>query len=140
MRATVFIIPFVLVCLTQNGLAAERLQQPSFSFEQARQGENLYKSNCAICHENNMEGTFDTPALTGRFIRAWGGSSLSDLHHYIQRAMPQMAPGILSSKDVSALIAFILEKNGLPAGKKELPSSEQALQNKLMPKSIVTIK
>jgi len=55
----------------------------------------------------------------------WSGSSLDVLVDYISRAMPLGRPGSLSPATNTDITAFILKRNGFPAGTKELgPSAE----------------
>lgn len=88
-----------------------------------RQGATLYQSLCAACHGARGEGVGDFPALVG------GVGSLetakpvltvgsywpyaTTLWDYIRRAMPYLTPGVLTSDQVYALAAYILELNGV---------------------------
>ena len=53
---------------------------------------------------------------------------LSDLFERIHATMPGDAPGSLKPAEVADAIAFILSKDGFPAGQTELPSDAAALQ------------
>jgi len=81
------------------------------------QGEAVYSSRCANCH--------DTPA----FPTLWGGAGslaripqktvgsywpyATTLYDYISRAMPPAAPHPLTPDQTYALTAFILSRNGI---------------------------
>ncbi|GBR07251.1 c-type cytochrome [Acetobacter oeni] len=107
---------------------------PVYTVGQAQAGGELYKAACAMCHGTHLEGTFDVPALRGRFVTNWGDAPLSQLSSYIRRAMPLMAPGTLSEEDTAALVAFLLQQNGgVEAGKTALPSSEAGLRRMVFP-------
>ncbi|MBB2166354.1 cytochrome c [Gluconacetobacter sp. 1b LMG 1731] len=80
-------------------------------------GADLYRTACAMCHGTRLEGNFETPALTGRFVANWAGAPVSELEAYVHRAMPLMAPGTLSPDDTRAVVAFLLAANDLPQGK-----------------------
>lgn len=80
-------------------------------------GADLYRTACAMCHGTRLEGNFETPPLTGRFVANWAGAPVSELEAYVHRAMPLMAPGTLSTDDTRAVVAFLLETNALPQGK-----------------------
>ncbi|MBB2164127.1 cytochrome c [Gluconacetobacter sp. 1b LMG 1731] len=98
---------------------------PSFTAEQAQHGADLYQTACAMCHGADLNGNFQTPSLKGRLVANWAGTPLSRLTGYIQRAMPLMAPGTLSTEDATALVAFLLHENGAAPGKSPLPAVEK---------------
>ncbi|GBQ97959.1 hypothetical protein GLI01_18760 [Gluconacetobacter liquefaciens] len=98
---------------------------PSFTTEQAQHGADLYRTACAMCHGADLSGNFQTPSLKGRLVASWAGTPLSRLTGYIQRAMPLMAPGTLSTEDATALVAFLLRENGAAPGKSPLPTVEK---------------
>lgn len=86
-------------------------------------GAVLYRSLCAACHGMRGEGRGDFPVLVGG-IGSLGTSSpmltvgsywpyATTLWDYIRRAMPYFTPGVLTSDQVYALTAFILELNGV---------------------------
>lgn len=96
--------------------------------EQAAEGRELYKAVCASCHGENLMGTFEIPPLTGRFISNWTNGSVGRLFTYISDAMPQMAPGTLGPEDNAKIVAYLLQANGLPAGRRPLPTDPAALE------------
>lgn len=98
-----------------------------YSAAQAAEGANVYARQCAMCHGAMLEGTVETPGLTGKFVANWAGRPVGDLYDYLARAMPQMAPGSLQPQDNARLVAFILQANGAPAGNTPLPADSRAL-------------
>ena len=98
-----------------------------YTAAQAAEGAAIYAGQCAMCHGVRLEGTVETPGLTGKFIANWAGRPVGDLFDYIGRAMPQMAPGTLQPEDNARLVAFILQTNGAPAGNSALPADSRAL-------------
>ncbi|WP_174274369.1 c-type cytochrome [Sphingomonas bacterium] len=102
--------------------------QGVYTAEQASEGAALYAGQCAMCHGKALEGTLENPALTGRFLGNWGHAPLADLFDYIGRAMPQMAPGTLPPASNARIIAYLLQQNGMPAGKTPLPADSAALK------------
>lgn len=108
--------------------AAPRL----YSAAQAAEGAALYAERCAMCHGRSLEGTFEVPALTGKFVANWGGRPLGELSAYLGRAMPQFAPGSLAPEDNARLVAYLLQANGYPAGAEPLPA-EAARQQAVLP-------
>ncbi|MCQ9156467.1 c-type cytochrome [Acidomonas methanolica] len=108
---------------------------PGYTAAQAEHGAELYARSCALCHGEDLGGNFQTPPLTGRFVRNWAGTPLSELARYIHDAMPLMAPGTLSSGDVLALIAYLLQENGAKPGKWPLPDQPARLDHLVFPAS-----
>lgn len=98
-----------------------------YSEEQAREGAEIYKAACAVCHGEALYGTWEIPPLKGLFMANWEGASVGALYDYIGRAMPQMAPGSLSPEDNARIVAFLLKENGIPVGKAPLPTNQAAL-------------
>jgi len=96
--------------------------------QQAEEGARIYAVRCAMCHGARLEGTVETPGLTGKFVANWGGRPLSHLYDYMSAAMPQPAPGSLTPQDNARLMAFILRQNGAPAGKRPLPADSASLR------------
>ena len=106
--------------------------RPLFTAQQADEGRMVYAQRCAMCHGPALEGTFETPALTGRFVANWAGRPAGDLYAYLGRAMPQFAPGSLSPQDDARLVAYLLSANGYPAGATPLPADDTALKGMVL--------
>lgn len=103
-----------------------------YSDDQANAGAQLYAARCAACHGRMLEGTYETPALQGRFIANWSKAPLSDLYDYLGRAMPQFAPGSLKPEETAQILAYLLKANGLPAGAQALPADSAGLKRILL--------
>jgi S-disulfanyl-L-cysteine oxidoreductase SoxD len=99
-----------------------------YSEAQAEAGGALYAARCAMCHGKMLEGTFETPALQGRFIANWSKAPLNDLTAYLARAMPQFAPGTLTPDETAKITAYLLKANAQPAGANPLPADAAALK------------
>jgi mono/diheme cytochrome c family protein len=85
---------------------------------QAARGEAVYSSSCAACHEGQDA---DGPALIGKaFLDRWREDTLEPLFTFVSTTMPGNTPGSLERRTYADVLAFILEANGLPAGKTEL--------------------
>jgi mono/diheme cytochrome c family protein len=125
----------LLLALPALALTAAPSQQPgastargAYTEAQAAEGATLYKAACAMCHGDNMMGTFEVPSLTGRFVAHWSNGSVGALFDYVSNAMPQMAPGSLAPEDNAKIVAYLLKANGMPAGAKPLPSDPAVLK------------
>jgi hypothetical protein len=57
------------------------------------------------------------PALVGKqFWLTYGGKKVSTLWSAVHTQMPMTVPGAVSAKNSINIMAFLLQKNGLPAG------------------------
>jgi mono/diheme cytochrome c family protein len=85
------------------------------------EGEVVFRTYCIACH-----GPTGTEGPNDQLVGAepwedWPGSSTvggywpyaTTLYDYIVRAMPQLTPGILTPDQTYAVIAYILERNGI---------------------------
>ena len=91
-----------------------------YSEPQAERGHTLYMQSCSRCHGADLSGTFEIPPLVGRFMPYWSGSTLDALFDYVSTAMPLDHPGALGPAANADIVAFILKRNDLPSGSKEL--------------------
>lgn len=93
----------------------------------AREGAKVYATHCAACHGDRGEGRGDFVALVGgqgslatdRPLLTVGSywPIATTVFDYIRRAMPYNSPGVLTSDEVYAVTAWILERNGIvPVG------------------------
>jgi cytochrome c len=86
------------------------------------QGKVLFTSNCMACHgpggdggiKDRLVGGIGTLA-TDHPIKTVGSywPYATTLYDYIRRAMPYQAPGSLSNSDYYALVAYLLNRNGI---------------------------
>ena len=102
-----------------------------YSEQQAAEGARIYMIRCAMCHGARLEGTVETPGLTGKFVANWAGRPIGDLYDYLGRAMPQSAPGSLGPEDNIRLLAFLLQRNGTPAGTVALRPDSTAFRRQM---------
>jgi mono/diheme cytochrome c family protein len=101
-----------------------------YTDSQASRGQASYKTACASCHGETLEGSgATTPPLAGSdFTMTWAGQTLDDLFERIQTSMPADRPGKLSRAETADILAYILKVNQEPAGKSELPSNAADLK------------
>ncbi|HTX38139.1 MAG TPA: cytochrome c [Bryobacteraceae bacterium] len=101
-----------------------------YTESQASRGQASYKTACASCHGETLEGSgAATPPLVGPdFTMNWTGQTLDDLFERIQTTMPGDHPGKLSREENAGILAYILKVNKLPAGQTDLPTSADALK------------
>jgi mono/diheme cytochrome c family protein len=101
---------------------------------QAASGAKRYQKICASCHGAKLQGgiAFMAPALVGKqFWLAYGGKQLSTLWSSVHTEMPMMAPGSVSAKNSIDIMAFLLQKNGVPSG--TVPLDDTVDLSKVLP-------
>ena len=118
-----------------------RAADATYTAEQAKRGEAIYADwgRCYECHLKTFEGDPQrqaAPIIGVGFMRKWSSQPLSELHYKIRYTMPQgyRGAGTLRENDVSDLIAYILQRNGVPPGDKELPKTEGELKQLMIKK------
>ena len=107
------------VSLLPNSLADTSIatkQKGWYTAGQANRGHQLFNNYCAQCHMPDLTGAMG-PALKGQqFLSAWGTRTLGNLLSFEHQNMPANNPGSVSDKQLSDITAYILMKNGFPAG------------------------
>jgi len=100
-----------------------------YSEAQAKRGEVIYTDRCATCHAPDLSGIDQAPPLAGdEFLAAWNDLSLNDLFERTRISMPADNPGSLQPQAVADALAFVLRKNGFPAGQADLPLQAETLK------------
>ncbi len=101
---------------------------------QAEQGMQVTRGACGLCHGTRLNGAPDDndmvpgpPLARAYFIREWNGRTLGSVFSYSRATMPKANPGFLSDEEYAAIIAYMLQASGAPAGQTELPADPQAL-------------
>ena len=84
-----------------------------YTAEQADRGEALFDGVCSECHD---AADWTESGFKGR----WESQSVFQLWYYINDRMPYDDPFSLSRQQVTDVLTYILELNGLPAGASEL--------------------
>ena len=115
--ALVLLSACVATALAQSSITA---LDGVYTPEQAARGEAIYSNRCLGCHEGQNG---DGPQLMGRvFLDRWREDTLEPLFTFIKANMPGDFPGSLDERSYVDVIAYLLQANALPAGKKELRS------------------
>ena len=91
-----------------------------FTPAQASRGERTFSDVCAACHDT---GEFSG----GRFRISWVGRPVGELFETISTLMPEADPGSLSPAEYAAIVAYLLQVNGYPAGDADLSTNVRAL-------------
>ena len=93
-----------------------------YTTQQAVEGAKIYPSACGECHGKALEGVPDegNPALASPgFMVEWDRQTMADLVRHIHIG-PSDNSGAMDPDTAVALAAFILNQNGVPAGKTPL--------------------
>jgi cytochrome c len=112
-------------------------------------GATVYESNCVACHGPNGQGGIKDRIVGGQGTLASSNpvktvgsywSYATTLFDYIRRAMPYPTPGSLSDDETYALVAYILNLNGIvPADTKldrnNLPKIQMPNRDGFIPES-----
>lgn len=102
-----------------------------FTTSQAQSGAQLYSQQCASCHAGDLSGNVG-PALKGSTFRQMAAAqdlTAQSLLEVVSQSMPKTNPGGLSAGQYDAIIAYILQQNGYPAGSTKLTGSEAGLKS-----------
>lgn len=95
-----------------------------YTSAQATRGHQSFNNQCAQCHRPDLTGAAG-PALVGpTFLDRWGNQPLSALYSFEHEKMPAVNPGSVPPDQMWAITAYILQKNGFPAGSAELGPSD----------------
>jgi mono/diheme cytochrome c family protein len=117
--------------------ASHRAPDGTYSTEQQRRGERVYRRSCAKCHLTDLSGGDPTgaadsevpPALAGpEFFDRWKSASVGALVLTVKRSMPQDAPGTLTIETAVDLVSYLLAMNGMPPGDGDLPTAIDKLE------------
>jgi alcohol dehydrogenase (cytochrome c) len=87
---------------------------------QAAQGEQLFKQECAGCHEA-------ANYTRENFAAKWSGGTLGDVYQDISLAMPPANPGGLTPFTYASIVAYLLHDSDYPAGNSDLPGDPRQL-------------
>ncbi len=88
----------------------------------AAQGKDVYASKCAKCHGGQGQGGDEGPLAGGQGslrgpkpLKTVGSywPYATTLFDYVNRAMPFKQPGTLTHNQVYAVVAFVLQLNGI---------------------------
>jgi mono/diheme cytochrome c family protein len=92
-----------------------------YTADQAARGHEVYASSCGQCHTMVQHSG-------SAFATAWNNRRLYDLFEIVHTTMPLDNPGGLSEQEYIDVIAYLLELNGVPAGKTSLSADAAALK------------
>jgi mono/diheme cytochrome c family protein len=102
--------------------------QGVYTGAQSERGRSVYQASCGTCHGETLGGDIG-PTLTGPFWSIYDGRTAADLFKTIRTTMPADAPESLKPQEYADVVAYLFSVNKFPAGEKELPGDQAALEN-----------
>src|SRR4030095_3782078 len=98
----------------------------AYSAAQADRGQKAFNANCAGCHQADLSGKGEIPALKGDgFMERWHDYSIKPLFNMVRTEMPPLRFRTPETKPLPDgmyvdIISYLLKVNAFPAGNTEL--------------------
>ena len=134
MRRSIGLIAGFVLSAVAGGALLSRAEADApalYTAAQASAGGTIFAQTCATCHGSQLEGVAG-PALKGNIFHQMAAAqnlNAQSLLAVVSQTMPQDNPGTLTPVQYSALVAFILQQNGYPAGTAELSATSPNLKD-----------
>ena len=122
------------IALAATAAAAAQPNASLFTAQQAAKGKAVYLAKCAGCHGETLQGASAGPLAGAAFGKAWTGgwadslATVDDLDYTIRATMPKGATGSLRSEEYTAVLSYILQQNGYPAGASALRAGSPVMK------------
>ena len=95
-----------------------------YTAAQADRGHQDFNNRCAQCHRPDLTGGPDvSPLVGGKFLSKWSTQKVSDLIDFEHLNMPANNPGSVPTDQLYLITAYILQRNGFPAGSTPLSAA-----------------
>jgi len=126
-----------VAALLLAGTVTQAARPGGFTQTQSSRGANVYAAHCAACHGATLGGQSGPSLLGASFQKSYESNQpVSVMFDFISKQMPYNAPGSLSQTDYLDVTAYVLSKNGYPAG--DVALSSATLGHKLVPRAKMT--
>jgi len=104
-----------------SALVARAASVPAiYTAAQATAGAAVFSANCAVCHGAALQGEAGPTLIGQSFASASSNYTVGAIFGEIAQQMPAGNPGSLTHDQYAQVMAYILSKNGYPAGAKAL--------------------
>src|SRR5262245_34186257 len=81
----------VLLCVFLQGEVTKSAWDGAYTAAQAERGQKAFNANCAGCHQTDLSGKGEIPALKGEaFMERWHDYSVKPLFNMIRTEMPPL--------------------------------------------------
>lgn len=98
------------------------LKPATYTNEQAVRGQQVYQTTCVRCHPpGHLDGE--------TFSVGWNERRVFDLYSLLRNTMPQDKPGSLSDDEYIDVIAYLLQRNHIPASSVALRPDTASLRD-----------
>lgn len=87
---------------------------------QALRGMQVFEERCAICHGSDLTGGDGPELVGGTFAVNWSSRYLDRLFVKVRDRMPPDDARSTTEQEKLDILAYVLERNGFPAGTAEL--------------------
>lgn len=114
---------FWALVLVQPVAAAGASSGTYYTEDQAARGARLYAVNCSRCHGVSLLGHSAPPLVGPHFRGRW---PVRTLYRFVSRQMPADRRAGLSPDTYDSILAFLLQRNGHPAGAVALTAARTA--------------
>jgi mono/diheme cytochrome c family protein len=120
------IVSLVAAALLQGDGARKSVWDGAYTTTQAERGQKAFNANCAGCHQQDLGGKGEVPALKGSgFMERWHDYSVKPLFNMIRTEMPPLRFRTPDTKPLADatyvdIIAYLLQVNSFPPGAGEL--------------------
>jgi alcohol dehydrogenase (cytochrome c) len=109
--------------------AAPVVAQQLYTTAQAERGSSVYRAECTTCHGADLQGGAGSALIGENFLKTWArpDRTVDDLFYILRTTMPPGRSRSLSDAQHADALAYILNRNGFPAGDHELGSDPALL-------------
>jgi hypothetical protein len=120
------VLVLFLAAVPTQAVARKSAWDGAYTRAQAERGEKAYAANCAGCHQPDLGGKGEVPALKGdTFMERWHDYSVKPLFNMIKTEMPPLRFRTPDTKPLPDpvyvdIISYILRANAFPPGDTEL--------------------
>jgi mono/diheme cytochrome c family protein len=97
-----------------------------FTEAQATNGQQVFMANCAMCHGTDLGGLSGSALKGAKFASPKDKFAVSDIFNIMSQQMPAGRPGALAKDEYAAIMSFLLQQNGYPAGAQMLSYDDAA--------------
>ncbi|HEY7388987.1 MAG TPA: cytochrome c [Bryobacteraceae bacterium] len=106
-----------------------RIWNGVYTTAQAERGRSNFERTCSNCHNSDLSGSVRGPALHGEgFLKDWANTTLNTLFIKLRDSMPATYPKSVPDPEKIDILSYLLQANGFPAGKAELPLNQKELE------------
>jgi mono/diheme cytochrome c family protein len=125
-KAAALLSSVLIGLFLQTEVSKKSVWDGAYTTAQADRGQSAFAANCAGCHQADLGGKGEVPALKGDgFMERWHDYSVKPLFEMIRTEMPPLRFRTPETKPLPDnvyvdIIAYVFRVNGFPPGGNEL--------------------